>query len=173
MKQPRSQPNKLRYDWWGAYERLYVQPTPYPFRRLVGVLAVAQEFIERWADLAELVHMQPVHLLRNDPADPGGRGLAWRWSSHDVVHGADVVCFPRDRYVVADSQAGHVFVYRFDKDGRTVMVTGDERKDILQGPIEDVGLGQPRSRSLLVSSLDLRNHAPDQPTEGSAQRPSA
>lgn len=120
---------KLKYDWWGAFNRLRHEATPHPFHKLERALNHAAWFITNWADWAEHVRMQPAHLLRFDPMDMIGRGLAWRWTP--VM---DVVCFPSERMLVTESVGRGIstlFVYEFHKDGRAMHVFGERRREIL------------------------------------------
>ena len=133
----------LRHDWAGPLMRLYTVPQPYPFWRLREVIDIAGRFIDRWADWGELAGMRPAHLLKNDPADAIGRGLAWRG---DI----DVVCFPRRFHLV--TQVGSLLmVYRFHPDGRTTWLAGDERREVL-GAYCEMDAATPTLRAKLVAS---------------------
>lgn len=125
----------LKYDWLTPINRLKYEPTAHAFIKLSRVISFSEWFVQKWADWAELAQMQPVHLLRYDPDDLAGRGLAWRWT--DVM---DVLCWPLARTMVAESlgtpTSPTLFVYRFLPDGRTVHLFGEERRQILQGHME-------------------------------------
>lgn len=149
--------SRLHYDWFGPLHRLQTEPQPYPWRRLSAVIAHAEWFISHWADYAEHVGMQPVHLLRNDTEQPTQRGLAWRWN--DCM---DVLCFPRRRHLVAEANgvAPTLFVYEFGRDGRTNMVLGATRREILGAQCDLDAMPSVRWRAL-VSSLQ-----PDEEVHG-------
>lgn len=138
---------RLKYRWHEAINRLEFEPTPYPQFRLRPVIEFATWFVNKWGDWAEMAKMQPVHLVRNDPADSLGRGLAWRWD-----HGMDVLCFPREQHMVAESPSA-LFVYHFGEDGRTTHVFGGARADILGSAVTlAAGPSLTRQRCLSAAS---------------------
>lgn len=121
---------RLKYRWREAINRLEFEPTPYPQFKLRPVIDFADWFVAKWGDYAELAKMQPVHLLRNDHESPASRGLAWRWTPN-----MDVLCFPRERILCAESwrpdNTAILFVYEFHPDGRTTHVFGARRAEII------------------------------------------
>jgi hypothetical protein len=128
-------PASLKYDWWGAVAKLRYGEPRYRFADLERALAVAEWFIPTWADFAEFAKMQPAHLLRNDPTDEIGRGLAWRWAPN-----MDVCCFPRERHLVAETWASDntatLFIYYFHPDGRVTHIFERRRQEIIAARME-------------------------------------
>lgn len=125
---------QLRYDWLTPINRLEFEPTNYPVFRLIPVIEFATWFVDKWADMAELAKMQPVHLLRDNQVDPAKRGLAWRFTVH-----MDILCFPRERHMIAESihpdNSSILFVYEFHRDGSTTHLFGEKRLEILGAQI--------------------------------------
>lgn len=121
---------KTRLDWLSPLNRLANEPNRHSFETIRQVLAVAQSFVVRWADFAELAGMRPVHLLRN--GNDEFAGLAWRYRLRGVI---EPICFPRKGFV-ALTCGEFSFVYGFEPDGRTRFVTGPERREIMEGAIE-------------------------------------
>jgi hypothetical protein len=127
--------HKLRYDWLTPINRLHFEPQPYSVFHLTPIIEFADWFVDTWADMAELAKMQPVHLLRNDLKCPAKRGIAWRFEPN-----MDVLCFPRERHMVAESvhpdNSSILFVYEFHKDGSVTHVFGEKRAEILGAQLE-------------------------------------
>lgn len=121
---------QLRYDWLTPINRLEFEPTNYPVFRLIPAIEFATWFVDKWADFAELAKMQPVHLLRDNRVDPAKRGLAWRFTAH-----MDILCFPRERHMVAECSR-NLFVYEFHRDGSTTHVFGEKRLEVLGAQID-------------------------------------
>ena len=138
-------------DWQTPLIRLAAQPTRHPYITVRRVLAVASDFIDRWSAWAEYASMRPAHLLRNDPAEPMTRGLAWRWMHSSI----DVVCFPRKGFIVVLGEE-LPFVYALEDGGKVRMVFGDERRAIMGAQMELMD-GPSVRRKALLSSLDTPN----------------
>lgn len=131
----------MKYDWYGAINRLRNNPTRHPISKLAPALGFAEWFVHKWGDWAECARMQPAHLLKFD--DPEGRGLAWRGV------GMDVLCFPKPSAIILEGRA-NLFTYRFNPDGRTTLIFGIERADIL-GSFPELDAG-PTVRAALLKS---------------------
>ena len=117
----------LRFDWKTPIARLERSGSPFPHWKVESAIQSAVAFCGLWADYAEMAGMQPAHLLsyKNEL----GRGLAWR------LNPIRVLVFPRKGYLVAEG-AESLLVYRFCPDGRTVMVFGKERTEILGSQVQ-------------------------------------
>lgn len=126
---------RLKYKWNDAITRLETTPQPFSFRQMEKVLASAKWFVNNHALEAESAGMQPAHLFKYDPPDEEGRGLAWRMEPQ-----MGLVCFPRASHLIMDLERWPhdplLFVYRFEPDGRTILITGDERAEILAADID-------------------------------------
>jgi len=118
----------LRYHWWERLADMGSQRSPASFNAISNVIAFGEWFTSRYGDWAEMAGIQPAHILKYPS------GLAWRVAMAWQAGHWSVVCFPRQRHLVAD-MGGHLMVYRFDVDGSVHPVFGADRAEILGAQI--------------------------------------
>lgn len=140
----------LRYGWWDRLADLGSQRLPSSFNAVSEVIEFGEWFVSRYGEWAEEVSIQPVHILRFP------KGLAWRVASAWKCGKWSMLCFPRNRHMVAHC-GDWLMVYRFDADGSVVSVFGSGRAEVLGASIEPLMAQDPahiqRARQLAQDAL--------------------
>ena len=121
--------DQLHYGWWDALIRLRKRAYPnLTFGDVEDALWRGELFIREWAQEAENIGCQPIHILK-PPSDVGKKdgGLAWRWT--DVMEPIGFL----DRTILAAAWGdGLVFAYGLERDGSVRTLLGEERRGALK-----------------------------------------